>query len=344
MNTNQHLLEFSSDFSSEKYKIFEISDDILKNLMENPNATLVIKGDSNKPSVLCTDDVTFSITKVETSNEVILLDKNELMGGLDCYYEVSQIIPGDLDSLFSILSKSHYPKPKKGPSEKETKPQYYTTEELLKKVQASRSEILDALHRLDAFEVEGKWRMIDPKYFDELMELLLLTISENESLVVFWDFIQKELKQYDPIALKHVLTILSEDGRVEPFHLDGQKIAIQRARSILRSGPRWQLIDFMETWTQSLTSIPDFHPHISILTKHPLCVVDDKQIKLLERRLLSFDIKTRFKQMFSVKNKWSREEIDCYIADIVKEKSDSVVDKHCRLIQSVTGAGSYYVT
>ena len=69
----------------------------------------VIKGDAKRPAVLCTDEKTYSMTKVETSNTVLLLNERDLEGSVDCYYEVSPIIPADLDKIISLVSKAYFP-------------------------------------------------------------------------------------------------------------------------------------------------------------------------------------------------------------------------------------------
>ena len=50
-------------------------------------------------------------------------------------------------------------------------------ESLRSMVQASDKEILDALHEMDAIEINGEWRLLDTEYWIECVEDCLNTIS-----------------------------------------------------------------------------------------------------------------------------------------------------------------------
>jgi hypothetical protein len=131
------------------------------------------------------------MTKVETSNTTLLLNENNLEGFVDCYYEVSPTIPADLDKIVSLVSKAYFPQvctfmqltmqeQTRRSSEKERRTEHYSTKDLLKCVQASEKEILSVLHYIDAFEVDGCWRVVEPAYAEEIFELITLCIIEND--------------------------------------------------------------------------------------------------------------------------------------------------------------------
>ena len=47
-------------------------------------------------------------------------------------------------------------------------------------MQASEKEILSVLQYIDAFEIDGCWRVVEPAYAEEIFELITLSIIEND--------------------------------------------------------------------------------------------------------------------------------------------------------------------
>jgi len=303
----------------------------------------VIKGDAKRPATLCTNEKTYSITKVETSNTVVLMEGASLEGAVECYYEITETIPRDLDQLYTLLSRAYYPQEKKKTSEKEREQKFYSTEDLVQFVQASEREIRDSLRELEAFEVNGQWRVAEPSYADEIIELIMLLIVEKGWKQIPREECEEELKNYDATVVNHILRTLSSECNDSTYKLDLNKIAIARAKSLFRINTKWKLSDFKTTWEQSLSSL-EYTPDVSLLLNYPLCFLEDSNVRYIDKNILSYDIKQRFKQLFQIKAKWKRNELEPFIKNLIRGNLDSTLDLFCKLIQSVTGGESYYVS
>lgn len=64
-------LAFDNNFAAKDYRLFEISQDILKYIEQKGGFRLV--GDTSGDVVLCTDTTTYGLKKVETSNSMCIV-------------------------------------------------------------------------------------------------------------------------------------------------------------------------------------------------------------------------------------------------------------------------------
>jgi len=68
-------LKFASSIQPDEYRLFEISDTLLQELLATKgNDTFQIRGNSNDSAVLVSKNKTFSIKLAETSNSIFLVD------------------------------------------------------------------------------------------------------------------------------------------------------------------------------------------------------------------------------------------------------------------------------
>jgi hypothetical protein len=110
----------------------------------------------------------------------------------------------------------------------------FSFQDLQNKVIASEKEIKQKLESIGAFEIQGCWRLIDPKWIESTLDILLLLIHEKS-----WNFkelskkeILKELKNENAQVLDQCFSIygshLNED--LKEIHFD--KIAKFRAHQL----------------------------------------------------------------------------------------------------------------
>lgn len=86
----------------------------------------------------------------------------------------------------------------------------YTLDDLDGMIQASRGEILQALKDIGAIEIDGYWRMIDPALLDDVMNLILLSITHRG-----WDIskisrnecIKEGKDAFDSTIISHCLAL-----------------------------------------------------------------------------------------------------------------------------------------
>jgi hypothetical protein len=84
-------ITFSDTFQPERYKIIEAPEDILRAV--NSGSALTLKGTEGvSDAVLCTENKTYSLKKVETSNTVFLVppssDRFQVVSKSAQFYEV----------------------------------------------------------------------------------------------------------------------------------------------------------------------------------------------------------------------------------------------------------------
>ncbi|KAF0978348.1 hypothetical protein FDP41_002863 [Naegleria fowleri] len=285
----------------------------IENSVEDLPIAFYIKGERTAPAILCTDSNSFDITKVDTSNTVLVFDPNsgEIHGRVSCMYEVTPTIVRVREEVEKVLP--FYPK--NGLSElskssslnsisgnvkfrAENQKQAMTLAELETCIRASRQEILDCLiHECNALcdDESQRWYLLDQKLFFQIYELLLLTLAETsftDKLILDRESIDKELSQdYDSVLLQHCLQLISVRDRNDQQHtlnlfsntveIDIDKICIFNAISLFSSHNKWRLQDFQNTWHESLSSFQQLqgfkNPEVSSLISQGYCVTVEEE-------------------------------------------------------------------
>ncbi|KAI8463895.1 MAG: sister chromatid cohesion protein Dcc1 [Monoraphidium minutum] len=169
-------------------------------------------------------------------------------------------------------------------------PAGFTDAQLLELVQASRSELLSELTALGAVRLGGRWRLVDADYLGRLLEVLLLSATENG-----WPLDEIPLADacqalaadgYRPALVQHCLEVhgrragASQDGAAPAstsgaaeaaaggggsgaaYALDRARICLHFLRKLLREGPPgagppdggWPRAQLLEAWGDA---VPD---------------------------------------------------------------------------------------
>lgn len=219
--------------------------------------------------------------------------------------------------------------PYEGPDsqkEKDSNSSKYTTEDLLDQIQASEEEIMTQLQVLNACEIGGYWRILE---FDYEMKLLnhVTQLVDSES----WSFSKvplntclQELGPLEPEEMiEHCLKCYGkkyvDEGEVY-FELDADKICRATAQMLLQNAVKFNLAEFQEVWQQSvpegmITSL-DQLKGLALVDRHSRPEI----ISLLKVDDLPEDNQERFNSLFSLREKWTEEDIAPYIQDLCGEK------------------------
>ena len=76
-----------------------------------------------------------------------------------------------------------------------------------------------------------------------------------------------------------------------------------------------------------------------------MCIDEETSVRYIDRLQLSRDVKLRFKQIFQLKPKWKRDELEPFVRDLAKDNFNALLEQNCRVIQSVAKGGEpYYVS
>ncbi|EFC37172.1 predicted protein [Naegleria gruberi] len=366
----------SSDIMQDEDEILKIEQDL-----DSLPTAFYIKGENNSPAFLCTDSNSFEITRVDTSNTVLILDPSsgEIHGRVSCTYEITPSVVKLKEDIEKILP--YYPK--NGISESETitgnvkfrsenKKEALTLEELESCIKASRNEILNCLtYECHAIcnDRTNRWYLLDQKLFFQIYELLLLMLAETSfstKLALDRENVKKELGgEYDHLLLEHCLDLLSSQPSFNStVELDINKICIFNAISLFNTHNKWRLKDFQNTWDESMNSFQQAlnyrNPDISLLISQGYCVLVEEEknlskentmIHFLDRRDLPSQYKERLTRMFKCKPKWTFNEILIYFSELMLSKSENalhqeletLLKKHCKIQQSVLKKEKFYL-
>ncbi|XP_074057571.1 sister chromatid cohesion protein DCC1 [Macrotis lagotis] len=304
--------------------------------------SLVIRGDKDEQAVICSKEKTYELKIADTSNMLLFIPgcktpdqirteempsniiHTEIFGFANNYWELRRCRP-KLKKLKKLLMENPYEGPD-AQKEKDSKYSRYTMADLLDQIQASEEEILAHLQVLHACKIEGYWRSLE---FDYEMKLLnhITQLVDSES----WPFNRvplticlQELGPLEPEQMiEHCLECYGkkylDEGDVY-FELNTDKICRATAQMLLQNAVRFNLSEFQEVWQQSvpegMTTRMDQLKGLALMDKH----TRPETIFLLKVDDLPEENQERFNSLFTLREKWTEEDIAPYIQDLCGEK------------------------
>ncbi|MEQ2185403.1 Sister chromatid cohesion protein DCC1, partial [Goodea atripinnis] len=214
----------------------------------------------------------------------------------------------------------------------------YTMEDLLERIQASEEELKTHMETIHACQIEGYWRVLD---FDYEMKLLghVTQLVDSES----WSFnkvsLQTSLEELGPLEpremIEHCLNCYgkryTENGKVF-YALHEDKVCWGLALMLLQNVVKFNLKEFQYVWQQSvpegMSTRLDQLKGVALVdrTSHP------ETISLLRVEDLPEDTVERFNHLFSLREKWTEDDITPYIQDLCGEKqtTGALLTKYAR--------------
>ena len=300
------------------YKLLELSDETLRRAV-NEGGALCIKGGHDDEAVLCTDDATFRIRAVHTSNLHMLLREDTIEAMTTNTLEASRMPPA-LERLHEWLAECPY----EGPDNdgEEGRLERLHCERLFREIQASDVEIQRALTECGASRLNGHYRVIGAEYtqrfFRCLWSVLVLNDWRADGMPIPRAELMEQLTQDDefPAAVAEKLLeiySISGDG-VEVVRLDGPKICRFFGGVILKRRGSMPLSKLMQEWAQ-LTG--DFQPHPSMLIgtalMTPVPGSDDFEVDYFPHQRLPIDPLARFTRLFEERSRWRLLELEAYV-------------------------------
>ncbi|XP_020793073.1 sister chromatid cohesion protein DCC1 [Boleophthalmus pectinirostris] len=343
LQTTIHCLSFGENVSSADYCLMELDDTLCKQI--EAGQSLVIRGDKDERAVLCSGDKTYDLKIADTSNLLLFvpgcqtpdqlpnnLDSSHLVhtqiwGFCNSYWELRKRRP-KLKKLKKLLMENPYEGPAIGGQEEVAENQY-TMFDLLERIQASEAEIKDNLKAIHACEINGCWRLLD---FDYEMKLLghVSQLVDSES----WSFnkvpLQNCLEELAPLEpkemIEHCLNCYGhryiENDQIL-YSLYEDKICQALALLLLQNAVKFNLKEFQEVWQQS---VPD-GMSTSLDQLKGVALVDrtsrPETICLLRVEDLPEDTQERFNHLFTLREKWTDDDITPYIQDLCGEKQST---------------------
>ncbi|XP_029604804.1 sister chromatid cohesion protein DCC1 [Salmo trutta] len=349
-----HCLTFGESVSSGDYFLMELDDTLCKHI--EAGKSLVIRGDQDERAVLCSEDKTYDLKIADTSNLLLLvpgcltpdqlttdnqassqLVHAQIWGFSNSYWELRKRHP-KLKKLKKLLMENPYEGPVISGQEDVTEGKY-TMGDLLERIQASEEELEAQLQTIHACEVNGYWRLLD---FDYEMKLLghITQLVDSES----WSFSKvplsvslEELGRLEPQEMiEHSLNCYGRrytDNDEVFFALNEDMVCRATAQMLLQNAVKFNLAEFQEVWQQS---VPEgMGTRLDQLKS--LALVDrsskPETISLLRVEDLPEDTLERFTHLFTMREKWTEEDITPYIQNLCGEKqtTGALLTKYARL-------------
>jgi len=348
----QCTLVFSSEFDKRDLRLFEVPEDVLKKVLAGEELQLVGEGDA----VLCTSDKTFAMKKVETSNQLFLLQASEtadfgLTSRTTNYYEVRPTAPR-LEQIEELLLPTQYTGAEDEAEHPPDQSALLTRSELQARVQASRAEVDAALLSLGVVELDGKMRLVSKAAGRAVARNLLDTVMENGWSVDALDGARcREAMgaSVDPVILAHTLALLgtrtaaaeqdSSWGGDGCWRLDADSVAKVSAHGLFlahvataaaaassSSSSRqqqhfpWEMQDFLLSWAARTPGLeapsPALLAGICIKTTRGAGEADREYLHYLPSDSLPLDAPGRLQTLFALKPKYTADELQPYLAEL----------------------------
>uniref|UniRef100_A0A1B6DB07 Sister chromatid cohesion protein DCC1 n=1 Tax=Clastoptera arizonana TaxID=38151 RepID=A0A1B6DB07_9HEMI len=339
------VLYFANTF--EDFKLLELDPLVMNAFQEGQR--VVFRGSQDDKAVLCTDNLTFEVKEAEISNSLLLipnltmpdkveqrkdinderiLEKQQILRVYHDYFELRRIKPR-LRKLKNLLTPSSYSGSELEDSLKESGVILYDTHHLLELVQASEEELKHGLEELSALSLDGYWRILDFDYQFRVVSYFLNLLDENSWSVHEIPFTETEalLKDLMPMPiLKHIFHEYTEmtgemNDEGEPFYkLKEVKVCRFIAEVLLRPADKFNLKDFLQAWQGS---VPE-GLQTDLKQLDGLAILDlnirPKVIWYYPESCLPEEIIERMQILFSLKEKWTLDEIRPYVERLTTEK------------------------
>ncbi|XP_077453795.1 sister chromatid cohesion protein DCC1 [Stigmatopora argus] len=345
-------LSFGENVSSADYCLMELDNTLCKHI--EAGNSLVIRGDKDEHAVLCSGDKTYDLKIADTSNLLLFLPgcktpeqlsssqdvthvvHAQVWGFSNSYWEVKRQRP-KVKKLMRVLRENPYTGPPLGGQQENTE-NTYTMDDLLEKIQASEEELKNHLKTIHACQINGRWRVLD---FDYEMKLLghVTQLVDSESWAIDKVPLETSLEELSPLEpremIEHCLncygTRYNEDDKVF-YALDEAKVCRVTAVMLLKNASKFNLMEFQEVWQQS---VPDgMSTSLDQLKSVALvdCTSRPETICLLQVEDLPENTLERFNHLFTLREKWTEEDITPYIADLCGEKqtTGALLTKYAR--------------
>lgn len=350
-------------------ELLEIDEDLIP-LVTRSDGTIRFKGLADDPAVICTRERTYAVTRVETSNELVLIgppiggDDDEGEAEADAegtgrrratararatsHLDLTEIAPR-LGRLREMMAACAY----RGDEDAEGEgrgERGHTFEALEERVQASELEILRCLEdELVAIEIDGLWRGVDPEYRLHALAMLAVSAGGNG-----WD-----LRALAESAVAHAMTrdgfapqmavntlkafaSPNEDGVT--WALDEERVCRATAERVLRDGvglKNWRLVDMMDAWRTKMseTGLEQIEVREEYLAGLALVERPESAMEAFVQTLIAKDLPTepaeRFAALWVVKPRWTMAELEPYLKGQARpgQTIESQLLKFCRVIQ-----------
>lgn len=299
----------------QQYRLLELTPELQSCLDEE--GRLFIKGEEEDEVVLCSNEKTFKVREIHSSNLVMLIEKDTVKVMTNTLLEAVKC-PPQLKKLREWLEICPYEGPDSEMDHDHGVLQMLDRRSLFKSVQASDREIHTALSDYGALLIDGKYRLLSADYQCRFFRTLFSSLALADICTL--DRINKDFMmsmvsdEFPQEMIEHLFTIYSTGGENELLLLSEEKICRFFANQLLSARPLWILSDLFKAWR---TLVGDFTPSIEHLTglalTEPILGDDDFRVTYFPICALPLEPSKRFAMLFECKPRWDYDTMVHYI-------------------------------
>ena len=350
--------EESNETGSSSYRLLELADPNLLAICEGNN-DLYIRGRADDEAVLCTDNQTFLLRELITSNMFLVVEKDSygssglIVGRPSGTLEVTALArPPGIDQLLKALKDAPYNGGIEDEDFKDDEVIHVT--KIYENVQASSKEIEECLKEQGVIIIKGEEYSIILcfifTYVDHYRKLgnhLLCRFFElffNTAILEDWNLSDEPLKfekiwetfqQYEDEFPSNLAEFILQFYSSSSGKFDFVKTSRFLAEQFLCARSVWDQEDFMTAWEKSLNDL--FKPELSdikdmfLSERHPGS--GRMELRKYLRSELPSDVENRFIALFRTRPRWQYDDLVPFINDLGKDTKelDAIVLKHGRV-------------
>ena len=340
-------VNLTNTIANDEYRLMELDQEKLNYLLEGNS--LIIRGNNTENAICCTNNATFSFKVAEISNPLLittnltmpdniepsqsrLTKSSEVVFMSNTYFILTKERP-KLQKLHNLLELNLY----SGKAiDANSNAKKYTISDFLDMIQASEEEIYNYLNFIEAYQIDGYWRLLDPNFYNELLDNLLKLIDEKG-----WTCDHIPVKEiYSELEDLYSLSILSQlvkyyftrrEDDSEIYEISQQKFVHFYADVILRATMKMRYSEFQLILRRSIPSC--FNYEFQIADIQDICYVEEPNIYYLNFLDLPDDIEKRLKFLFEKRPKWNYDELKAFIQDLCSNNVTEIntcLTKYCR--------------
>ncbi|CAG9328970.1 unnamed protein product [Blepharisma stoltei] len=295
--------------------ILDLPEDLLQEI--ESGKILSIKGQLSDEAIICGSSSSYILRSSETSNALMLVNNGTIEKEAHSILTCEKIIP-PLHQVLTLLEESPYT------FNDQKKTNVYSFEEIVEKAQASPKEIKDYLEKISSFEWEGCQRIFDEEFrVEALKNVLYLVMKYDWETVSVMDV--ATANEFRGIPHQIVEALLSTIGNVSTYwEPDFLKVYQVGVMDLFLQNPEYYANEFGEAYSKLLEiliprrMITNF-PLSQILQGIAINRVSNSKltIRYLPAAKLSYNFQDRLNLLFSIKDKWTEEEIGIYLHDVL---------------------------
>lgn len=336
---------FSNDFSSSEVSLIELPPDVVLALKNQEE--VCIRGRKDDNAILCTESKSYTLKEAEVSNSLLLSPNLIFPDSFDKSKEFESVSVNSLNFNYFELKKTVASKrrieeilrenPFSGKSS-EKNLRKYSTEDLMREIQASERELIDGLREIKACEIDGFWRILDIQYTKTLIDAIINFKEENS-----WQADEIDLKEcksvlgeiYPEHIIEHIIQLyLKETDIANIYSVKSEELVKFFAVFILINSTEFNLKDFLNAWKQIVPE--DVVEMVKANLLNGIALVKDQGIQSIcyfPLSKLPEKSDERFLALFNMKEKWKFEEILPYIRDLDEDEAKiiSILNKNTRV-------------